>query len=58
MKWIMRAELALGVWLVGAPWVLGYAEVSSALWGSIVTGALIFILSLWAMFGGHNHSSF
>jgi len=41
-EWLMAA---LGVWLVAAPWVLGYAH-TSAMHVSIAAGALVIYLAL------------
>ncbi|PIT92419.1 MAG: hypothetical protein COU08_02545 [Candidatus Harrisonbacteria bacterium CG10_big_fil_rev_8_21_14_0_10_42_17] len=51
MKWLIRGQIALGLWLVAAPWILGFSGVTSALWSSIIGGALVFILALWIQFG-------
>jgi hypothetical protein len=51
MKFILRAQLILGVWIVVSPWVLGYSFVTPALWNSVIAGMGMFILSLWGIFG-------
>jgi SPW repeat len=45
-EWVV---LLLGVWVFVAPWVLGFANVGTraAAWDHWVTGALIFLVSLW-----------
>jgi len=52
MKFIQLAQLVLGIWTVVSPWVLGYASLTPALWGSVMAGVLIVLLALWAMYGG------
>jgi hypothetical protein len=44
LGWITAA---LGLWLVLAPFILGYAPVVAALWSDIIAGILILALSLW-----------
>ncbi len=41
MSW---TNVVLGAWLVVAPFVLGYAGVSSALWNDVLIGLLVIIL--------------
>ena len=44
-------EIALGIWIMAAPWILGYAGSSAALWNSVVAGAIVAVLGLWGVFG-------
>lgn len=46
MFWITGVlGLALGV----APWVLGYADHSSALWASVILGLVVLLVSAWGL---------
>lgn len=36
----------IGIWLILAPFFTWYTEVASAMWSSIITGALLVVLSL------------
>jgi len=45
-------NFALGVWLLFAPFLLGFADVGPAMWNSMVSGALILALSAWAATSG------
>ncbi|MDO8467226.1 MAG: SPW repeat protein [bacterium] len=47
MKWLSWATMGLGLWLVVSPFVLGYWEVSSALWSQIIAGVLLGLIALW-----------
>lgn len=47
--WQDWANLALGVWLFAAPWILGYSSVSAAAWNSWIFGILITAVSLSAV---------
>jgi hypothetical protein len=57
VKWIARGQMVLSIWLVAAPWILGYADVSTALWANISSGTLIFIGSLWLLFGDKRNTT-
>ncbi|PIZ44597.1 hypothetical protein COY31_02305 [Candidatus Wolfebacteria bacterium CG_4_10_14_0_2_um_filter_39_18] len=48
LNWI---QLVLGVWVFVSPWILGFSDINVALWGNIIAGALILIISLWEIFG-------
>ena len=44
------ANLAVGLWTVAAPWVIGFAGVTAALWAHVIVGAVVAVLaagSLW-----------
>ena len=47
--WQDWANLALGVWLFAAPWILGYSPVGAAAWNSWIFGILITAVSLAAV---------
>ncbi len=39
----------IGLWFVGAPWILGFSGHSGALWGSMGAGFLELVFSLLAL---------
>ncbi len=45
MDWITAV---LGLWLVLAPFILGYSAITAALWSDIIAGVVILVLSVWA----------
>ncbi len=45
LSWI---NVVLGIWLVLAPFIVGYASVTAAMWNDVVVGILAGLLSLWA----------
>jgi hypothetical protein len=45
------AMVALGVWLVLSPWLLGFGPETTAAWNSVVVGMVIGVLALWAAMG-------
>ena len=51
MRHLNWVQLILGIWVFVSPWVLGFSEIDVALWGNMVAGALILVVSLWEIFG-------
>lgn len=49
LAWEEWTELALGLWLVVSPWVLGFAELVPAMSTAVATGAVITALALWTL---------
>jgi hypothetical protein len=47
--WEDLAGAALGVWLMAAPWALGFASGGAERSNSVIVGCAITVLSLWAM---------
>ena len=45
LSWI---NTILGVWLVIAPFIVGYSKLAGALWNDIIVGILVAVLSVWA----------
>jgi hypothetical protein len=48
MKWIGWTTLILGIWLLIAPFALGYTNIAVALWNDILLGVLVAIFGGWA----------
>jgi membrane protein YdbS with pleckstrin-like domain len=40
-KWEEWINAALGAWLIGSPWVLGYSTMQTPLWNQIIVGVLV-----------------
>lgn len=51
MKYFNWAQIILGIWLVVSPWILGFSDINTALWDSVIIGILILISGLWCVFG-------
>jgi len=47
-RWL---ALAIGLWLVLAPWLLGFEPVASAVWANMIVGAAAITLSFRAIAG-------
>lgn len=45
LAWI---NVVLGVWLILAPFIIGYATLAVALWNDIIVGILVVVLAGWA----------
>lgn len=46
--WLSWTNVVLGVWLIAAPFVLGYSDTTAALWNDIVVGVIIAGLGAWS----------
>jgi hypothetical protein len=46
-EWEEWVNLAVGVWLLASPWLLGFAGVRSAMWVSVILGAVIAVMAAW-----------
>ncbi len=46
--WMSWVNVALGIWLIISPWVLGYSVVASALWNDVIVGVLVIVLGAWS----------
>lgn len=44
-------NVVLGLWLVAAPFLLGYAFFAPAMWNSIVVGVAVAAMAAWRAFG-------
>ncbi|NTJ66590.1 SPW repeat protein [Agrobacterium rhizogenes] len=53
-EWEEWASMALGLWSIASPWLLGFTANMNAMWTDIVLGALIFAVSLWAVWDVHH----
>ncbi len=51
MKWASWTNLVLGLWLISAPFVLGYAGVAGAMYEDVILGIVIGLLALWRAVG-------
>lgn len=55
-EWEEWLNLALGLWLVAAPWMLGFTGNFTAFWTHIVLGLLTAAISAWAVWD-YRHES-
>jgi len=51
MKWIYRIQIIIGAWILISPWILGFSNVTPALWSNIITGIAIALIGYWYIFG-------
>jgi heme/copper-type cytochrome/quinol oxidase subunit 3 len=50
-EWI---NLALGLWVAAAPWLLGFAGVATGAWAHVVIGLLVAALAAWELWQEHH----
>lgn len=48
-RWKEWINLLIGVWLIIAPFALGYTDQPAAMWNHIIVGLLVGADALWAM---------
>lgn len=51
-EWADWAHVALGIWMIIAPWILGFSGVAAALWTHVGVGLVVAILAaieLWRL---------
>ena len=46
VRWTSGSNLVLGLWLIIAPFLLGYSGLSGPLWNDIISGVLIAALAI------------
>jgi hypothetical protein len=51
MKWASWTTLVVGLWLIAAPFVLGYRGVTAAVYEDVILGIVIALLALWRATG-------
>lgn len=48
-KWEEWVNVVLGIWVIIAPFVLGFSTESGAMWNHLIVGVLVLIVALWAL---------
>lgn len=54
-EWEEWADMAVGLWLIASPWVLGFAAMAAdpgaaaATWNAVVVGLLTFGMAAWSL---------
>jgi hypothetical protein len=46
-EWEEWLNLIAGIWVVAAPWVLGFAAITDAMWTHVVLGVLVAAAAAW-----------
>ena len=46
VNWVSGSTLILGLWLILAPWALGYSGQDNAVWNQVIVGAAIALIAL------------
>lgn len=52
-EWEEWINIVLGVWIVLAPWVIGFSAVAAATWSHVILGVLIAALAAWSAWSAH-----
>lgn len=47
-KWEEWLNVALAIWLVISPWVLGFSAMAAVMYNAVVIGLLVLALAFWA----------
>lgn len=48
-QWQDGVNLILGIWLICAPWVMGYADTRTAVGNSVLMGVAVLVIALTAL---------
>lgn len=48
MPWLSWVNVVLGLWLIVAPFVLGYSGTAAAMWNEVIIGIAVAILGAWS----------
>lgn len=55
-QWEEWINLVLGVWLILAPFILGFTQLQAALWNHLIVGALIVAGAVWSLMQMRAHN--
>jgi len=56
VKFLNWINAVLGLWLIIAPFALGYSNVATAMWNDIIIGAGALVLGVWAAVSVGSHT--
>jgi len=42
--------MALGLWVIASPWILGFSDISIMRWSNVVVGTAVFLINFWDEF--------
>lgn len=48
VAWPSWVNVILGIWLIFAPFILGYSTNTAALWNDIILGIIVAVLATWS----------
>ncbi|WP_157937628.1 SPW repeat protein [Oceaniglobus roseus] len=49
-QWEEWLDIALGLWLVASPWILGFSDLKNAVWAAVGAGVVIAAMGAWTSF--------
>ena len=44
-------QLAVGIWILVSPWLLGFSSISIMMWSNLIAGVVLVLINVWAIFG-------
>ncbi|MBI4085323.1 MAG: SPW repeat protein [Candidatus Liptonbacteria bacterium] len=44
-------QLAIGIWILISPWLLGFYNISIMMWSNLIAGIILILVNVWAIFG-------
>ena len=53
-EWEEWVSVAVGVWLVISPWVLGFTNLATATWAMVVIGILVAAIAAWEIWSARH----
>jgi hypothetical protein len=53
-EWEEWLNVAIGVWILVSPWVLGFAGIRPAMWLSVILGVVIAVMAAWETWTTHH----
>jgi hypothetical protein len=51
LSWL---NFVLGIWLILAPFMLGFAAIGAAMWNTVIVGLIVLILAAWSAVATRN----
>ena len=51
MRWFPKAIIALGIWIVVSPWLLGAESVTPIRWSNVIAGVAVALIGCWMLWG-------
>jgi hypothetical protein len=55
--WVSWATLAIGVWLILAPWIVGFSAITAAMWSHLIVGVIMAVIALLEVAGAYSDTT-
>lgn len=53
-EWEEWLGVLFGIWLIAAPWALGFAVIGAQVWNQIAVGMVVGLMALWSIYDIHD----